>query len=358
MTSHSQEFLNSRSSRISRYAKASSELSLLDHDRLAQVIAEGRFLGSGIGGSVLAIEISGIPVFVKKIPLTDLERESKNILSTENLYELPLPLLYGIGDIGSTGFNAWRGLCSHILATGWVLADESSHFPLLYHWRMLPELTPPKLCEEHLDIPRAVSYWDGSEAFRKRLEAGRNCSASLVLFQEFFPHTLRPWLDYRLSNHSSAERESLDFIERDLHTITDFLKTRGFVHMDAHFSNFVTDGQQLYLTDFDLALSSRFQLTGAETAFLEQHCDYDRFYALTSLVHRVASHINGAENVNQTLREFTLGRVQSQKVGPYAMGVLGKYAKGAILMKEFIRKFGAESRSTVFPRAELEVAFG
>jgi hypothetical protein len=49
--------------------------------------------------------IDELPVFVKKIPLTDLELRTPKVGSTANIFNLPMYLQYGVG---SKGFGAWR----------------------------------------------------------------------------------------------------------------------------------------------------------------------------------------------------------------------------------------------------------
>lgn len=73
------------------------------------------------GGKSALISIDEIPVFVKKIPLTELEQLPQNFMFTANLFDLPLCYQYGIG---SAGFRAWRELATHIMTTNWVVTGE------------------------------------------------------------------------------------------------------------------------------------------------------------------------------------------------------------------------------------------
>lgn len=49
-------------------------------------------------------------MFVKRVPLTDLERRPENVRSTANLFELPLFCHYGIGGpgFGLDSSEGWR----------------------------------------------------------------------------------------------------------------------------------------------------------------------------------------------------------------------------------------------------------
>jgi hypothetical protein len=93
-------------------------------------------LGTGIGGSTSRLVVDGLPVFVKRIPLTDLELAHPQ--QTSNLFGLPSFYQYGVG---SAGFGAWRELAAHQRATDWVLTGQCASFPLLHHWRIVSEKT-------------------------------------------------------------------------------------------------------------------------------------------------------------------------------------------------------------------------
>jgi hypothetical protein len=114
-------------------------------------------LGSGIGERSALLEVDGKPVFVKRVPLTDMERLPEHVRSTANLFGLPTFCQYGVG---GPGFGAWRELAVHIMTTNWVLGGRYQGFPMMYHWRMLPDVVPA-LPMELADVERAVAYWGG-----------------------------------------------------------------------------------------------------------------------------------------------------------------------------------------------------
>lgn len=163
----------------------SSALAVHSDSRLAVMLKQAQPLASGIGGSSVLCEVAGVPVFVKRIPLTDVERRPENVMSTANLFHLPPLCHYGVG---SPGFGAWRELAANVMTTGWVITRRSAAFTMLYHWRVLPGAPPPS--EEHADIEASERYWDGSPAVRARLHAVARASASIVLFQEYVGHTV------------------------------------------------------------------------------------------------------------------------------------------------------------------------
>lgn len=134
-----------RAARLAGYGTVSIQLSLLSDHRLGEVVAAATPLGSGIGGRSAALDINGTRVFVKRIPLTDIELRLENVRSTANIFELPMFYQYGVG---SAGFGAWRELAVHTMTTNWVLGDEYAGFPLMYHWRVLPDSPPEGFTDE------------------------------------------------------------------------------------------------------------------------------------------------------------------------------------------------------------------
>lgn len=145
----------------------------------------------------------GTPVFVKLLPLSELELRQENGLSTANLFELPGYFQYGIG---SAGFGAWRELAAQQMASDWVRSEACASFPLLHHWRVLPGLGGVPRSDEaqqyfakgSLDIP-------GTRQVRRRFAALDDAPAQLALFIEWFPANLRDWL-YGEVRHGGREQ--------------------------------------------------------------------------------------------------------------------------------------------------------
>lgn len=161
----------SHRARVLRYGDVSTALALLGDHQLGQLVATAQAIGSGIGGTSALLDIAGAPVFVKRIPLTDLERDPDNVMSTANLFGLPAFCHYGVVEVGGPGFGAWRELAANTMTTNWVLAKQSEAFPLMYHWRVLPGAAP--LADELADVERVVAYW----AARRRCDGGCTLSA-------------------------------------------------------------------------------------------------------------------------------------------------------------------------------------
>ena len=125
-------------SRITTYHTIAPKLESLNDQNLLELLEKSVSIHFGMGGTSVLLKIDGINIFVKKVPLTDVEILPENIMSTENIFELPTYYQYGIG---SAGFGAWRELSAHIMSTEWVLRKDCPNFPLMYHWRILPDST-------------------------------------------------------------------------------------------------------------------------------------------------------------------------------------------------------------------------
>ncbi|WP_280489849.1 hypothetical protein, partial [Nocardia carnea] len=264
----------SRPTRLHSHSVVSTALALHSDHALRELVDAAAPIGAGIGGKSALLEVAGIPVFVKRVPLTDLERQPEHVRSTANLFDLPLFCQYGVGLIGAPGFGAWRELAVHAMTTNWVLAAEHDGFPLMYHWRVLPDTTP--LPGELADLDRAVAYWDGRPQVRHRIEALRDSSASIALFLEYIPQNLHEWLNDRIEAGGEATGRACVMVERELGAGIAFMNSRGLLHLDAHFENILTDGRHLYFADYGLALSSGFDLSPAQAAFFDRNQSYDR----------------------------------------------------------------------------------
>ncbi|MGW2036081.1 protein kinase family protein [Streptomyces sp. NPDC001811] len=346
------------SARVSACAAVGAQLSLLSDRRLGDAVAAAPALGSGIGGRRGEMEVAGTPVFFKRIPLTDIELRPEHVRSTANLFDLPLHYQYGVG---SAGFGAWRELAAHVMTTAWVLSGEFAGFPLMYHWRVLPDRPPADFADEFGGVEGAVARWEGSPAVRRRLEAIGRSTASLVLFLEHVSQTLAAWLgaagaaaDTRPGGDSGDS--SYLWVEKALLDGTEFMSSRGMVHFDAHFANLLTDGQQVYFADFGLALSRDFELSAAEAAFLRDHLVYDRCYAPWHLLrHHLPEAVRGDTELGTFLRRWIAGR-RPDGVPPGISAIIDRHAPHAVVMDDFARRLVTESKRTPFPAAEVRQA--
>ncbi|GAA2146297.1 hypothetical protein GCM10009760_35960 [Kitasatospora kazusensis] len=341
--------------RLAAYGSVATRLSLLSDRRLGDVVASASAVGAGIGGRSAELDIDGIRVFVKRLPLTDVETRPDNVRSTANLFGLPMFYQYGVG---SAGFGAWRELAVHTMTTNWVLGREYAGFPLMYHWRVLPDSPPEGFVDEFGGVDGAVAHWDGSPAVRERLEAIGRSSYSLVLFLEHVPQTLGTWLHERRETTVPGTAFSYSWVEDGLAQGTAFMSSRGLVHFDAHFHNLLTDGRLIYFADFGLALSSGFELSAAEEQFLSDHLTYDRHYTASHLIrHHLVDGLRGGMDAGAFLREWVEGR-RPDGVPPEIAAVIERHARGAVVLDGFHRQLLSESKRTPFPVTELNRAAG
>ncbi|MGW0533899.1 protein kinase family protein [Streptomyces sp. NPDC003032] len=339
--------------RLAARATVSSRLSSMSDHRLGDVAAAAHPLGSGIGGRSAELDVDGTRVFVKRVPLTDIESRPENARSTANLFGLPMFYQYGVG---SAGFGAWRELAVHVMTTDWVLRDEYAGFPLMYHWRVLPDSPPEGFVDEFGGIDGAVSYWEGNAAVRGRLEAIGRSSYSLVLFLEHLPGTLAEWLGGRRdapASQTDGEGLSYAWVDDSLGRGAAFMSSRGLVHFDAHFANILTDGDLLCFADFGLALSTDFELSADETAFLADHLAYDRCYIGSHLLHRhLLEGRCGERKHRAVLSEWAEGR-RADDVSAETAAIIDRHAGTALVLDEFHRRLLTESKRTPFPTAQL-----
>jgi hypothetical protein len=340
------------SARLDSYSAVSEHLALLSDDQAAELVGKAVPLASGIGGETFWLDLDGTRVFIKKIPLSDLERHQENLRSTANVFRLPVFYQYGLG---STGFGAWRELALHVMTTNWVLARQCLGFPLMYHWRILPGPPPrPLSAAEHADMERTVAYWQGCREIRERLLALARSSASVVVFLEYFPQTLHEWLSEKISRGGEEADSASIMTDRNLQATTSFMNSRGVLHFDAHFNNILTDGQRLYFTDFGLAMYSRFDLSGAEAGFFASHRSYDCSYTVTHLVKWLKT-AQGLEASSDPLaREYAGGR-ESACLPAAADAIIRRYTPIADITSDFHRRL-EKDKLTSYPADEIERA--
>ncbi|MEV4473225.1 hypothetical protein [Nonomuraea sp. NPDC049504] len=336
----------SRAARLTAHSAVSTSLALCSDRALSELVDTAVPLGSGIGGKSALLEIAGTPVFVKRVPLTDLERQPEHVRSTANLFDLPAFCHYGVGAIGGPGFGVWRELAVHTMTTNWVLAAEHEGFPLMYHWRVLPDSTP--LPEELADIDQAVAYWDGGSQVRHRIQALQQSSASVALFLEYIPQNLHQWLGVQVEAGDQATNRACAMVERELAAGISFMNSRGLLHFDAHFENILTDGQRLYFADYGLAISSGFELSQDEADFFGRHQTYDHCYSARYRVDWLVTALyelrrEDGESRYKWVRAYAEGE-RLTGIPEEAAAIIARHAPIAAVMSDFFRTFQRQSR--------------
>lgn len=267
--------------RRSRHDRISALLAARSDDELAAALRGAPTDAVGVGGGCSVLDVDGVPVFAKRIPMTD--REPAHPRSTANLFDLPTYCQYGMYRLAGPGFGARRELAANVIVSEGVLAGETESFPLLYHWRVLPGRAP--VASEHVDIDAVVAQFGGAPTVRIRFEELAAATSSLVLFLEHIPSPLLDTLTDPVSQAASLERQLFEIVA--------FLRDRELLHMDGHFGNIRADDDRIYLVDFGLATSPRFDLSSADRDFVARHVGHDADYAAMRLVNWLVTTVCG-----------------------------------------------------------------
>ena len=328
--------------RIADHASLADELQSWSDETLLQLLNDARI--PKVGHGTVSLPSDDTQIFAKLVPLTALERQRQNYQATGNCFQLPAYYQYRLG---SCGFGAWRELETHRLTTQWVMSDQCPHFPLLHHWRVLP--IAPTHYDDRIDLQR----WGNCEAIHHRVAAIAAATHSIVMFLEPYPLTLSQWFREQWS-HGADPMAIITMVESTLTAILAFINSQGLLHLDAHFDNILTDGQQLFLTDYGLALSNQFQLDAAERQFFKQHQNFDVCTALTSLVHAIVSRYDDRQNWRQALQDLTSDNHGSDSVVPTNIRAYLKSSLPLVMkMGDFYRQLLADL-NTPYPAAELQ----
>lgn len=282
--------------RAERHKRIEKALSQSSDESLLQLVSNSKIHDNGSGTACLSE--GGDNIFVKLIPLSEIELKPENRNSTANYFHLPPYYNYRIG---SGGFGAWRELDLHQRANQWVLSGYSKNFPLLHHWRVLP------ITQRGIDDKFTLKPWGDNEAIRQRVSAFECSTLSVVLFIEHFPHSLSQWIKTQWSSYTDP-MELIRNVETRLDDIFSFWRKNNLLHMDAHFENIVTDGHNFCVCDYGLSLSTSFQLDDAEKNFFKSHYNFDRCTYLTSLIHAIVSQFDSRTPWRNRLQELVDGK--------------------------------------------------
>ena len=172
--------------RIDTYCKLNTQLSYFNNEQLSSFFEGERDKRRWTENH--AIKLGKSKVFVKRIPLTELEYT--HTFSTKNLYNLPTYYNYGVD---SAGLGTFRELLMHIQTTNWVLQGVIENFPLMYHYRILRRSEK----KANLDLEwydRYVKCWNSDENIGRYVVERANAKYEVALFLEYIPYTFSKWL--------------------------------------------------------------------------------------------------------------------------------------------------------------------
>lgn len=346
-----------RQARLDRCESLMRSFAEMTDRKLTELIEQASVFGSGIGGTRALVHVDGVPVFVKRIPLTELERYPGNVRSTANLFDLPAHCHYGVG---SPSFSAWRELAANTMTTAWVRGGRSASFPLMYESRVLEgPAFRDSLPDDLADIERLVAYWHGSSAVRQRVEAIAESSATVTLFLEYLPQVLPDWIAPRVSDGSEAHAAALSVVEDNLREGVSFMNASGLFHFDAHFGNILADDQGLYFADFGLAASPSFDLSGAEARFLAANRSHDVCHTMTRLVDWLVTELTDVADLqarDELIRRCADGNDVLAPLPATAAAIVERYAPIAAIINGFYRQLHLHDRATPYPTAAAEAA--
>ena len=343
--------------RLDRHKDLARSLAERSDRELLDLVQEAPTLGSGLGGSRSHLHVDGASVFVKRLPLTDLERAPSNTRSTANLFDLPLNCHYGVG---APSFNTWRELAASTMTTAWVRDGRAACFPLMHHSRVVEAPAfGDAMPDELADVERLVEYWDGSVAVRRRAEAIIESSTSVLLFLEYLPSTLPDWLASCVAKGEEAASVAFTTVEESLQNGVSLMNRSGLLHFDAHFENILADDHGIYFADFGLATSPSFDLSEAESRFLTANRSHDACYVSTRLVDWLVTEFTGLADWrerNEWIRRLVRGDDVSRLLPPTAAAIVERHAPIAALINDFYVNLHLEDRTTPYPTAEAEAA--
>ncbi|MGB9344762.1 MAG: hypothetical protein WCA90_01900 [Ilumatobacteraceae bacterium] len=343
--------------RSDRSEKLRSRLAVMTDAEVLELVLEGEVLGAGIGGTRSLVVLDDVSLFVKRVPLTDLERLPANVGSTANLFDLPTSCHYGVG---SPSFGVWREVAANSMTTSWVASGSCGAFPMLHHWRALsfPAFEGP-LPDELGDIEAMVAHWHGSPAVRRRVEAIAESSAAVALFFEYIPRLLSDDLDASAASGDLSAR-TLRAVHRELMAATAFMNSSGLLHFDTHLGNVLSNQPDIYLADLGLASSASFDLAPRELEFLDTNKTHDVAYLTTRLLNWVVTNLGGIaerELRDETIRRIAAGEPARSLLPDGGAAIVERFAPLASIINSFYERLHGEDRNAPYPATAVKVAW-
>ncbi|HCJ4394746.1 TPA: hypothetical protein ACHYN4_000322 [Legionella pneumophila] len=337
--------MNILTNRTEKYTIVSNALACKSNQQLQHILSAGKEMHTGIGGTSIQIEIEHIPVFVKKVPITELELRPNNFMSTANIFKLPMCYQYGIG---SAGFSAWRELAAHVMTTNWVISGKCPNFPIMYSWRIIPNSLSKTDFSYWGSTEQYLDYWENNESIKERVDGLNTANTSVLLFLEHFPKNLYQHLKEILSSNHT-ELDSVNYLKNLINSferVFEFMHENSFLHMDAHFHNILADEDDIYLSDFGLALSKNFDLSMTEQNFVNDHINYDKCSYSGNLLHGVLTAYTEKEYWDEILSDYFSKKLPS-RLPNKINEILSKNAPIAEKMHEFYREI-QKDKSTAY----------
>lgn len=338
--------------RINKYYQINTKLSYVTDARMQKYLSTGSAKINGLRSNII-FELDNDKIFCKKIRITKLEHD--NMMNTSNMFDLPLYYNYGVG---SEGINCFRELLVHIKTTNFVLDNKIENFPLMYHYRFIKDLT---LVPDNKYIEENIAEWN-SDKVGTYLNAKYKAEYAILIFLEYIPLVVSKWLDTTIDKNILYVKQIIKIIK--------FLRENHLVHFDAHVDNILTDGKNIYLTDFGLAFDSKFKITDQEKKFYRKNTTYDYSQSLSSGL------INGLrsifyDNYEKFEKKYNLGSDDSVldvikilldniddiafelHINKKYINLVKKYKHIIIIFETFIDAL-IKNKSTVYPNDKIK----
>ena len=251
------------------YYMLNTKLSFLTNDDIKKLIVMKKTVNNKKWGVNKIVKINNKKVFIKAIPIAG--KILKNVHDSSNIYDLPSYYNYGYG---SAGVNPWRELLMHIQTTNYVLNGTCDFFPMMYHYRVIED-DNNDLISSGIE-QKLMDRWDNNKHIIKYLEDRINSKHKIVLFLEYIPHVTYKYLNKNPLFLSNFYKQSKSIII--------FCNKNGILHNDAHLGNFIIDNdERVYLTDFGLSMSKKFDLDAREKKFMKMNKNLDRVYLMINV---------------------------------------------------------------------------
>jgi hypothetical protein len=304
-------------------------LARMSNDELLTIVGESVDQGWGAAG---AASVNGSTVFLKRLPLTQLEADHPG--STRNRFRLPTYYSYGVG---SAGFTSWRELAVHEATSG------LDGFPELLHHRVMPRTAPERALPWSRE--QYVEYWRGSTAIGRFMAARDAAPEEIWVVVDHHPHVAQPWL---LDN-----QHAIDELLAQVFTRIDQLHELGIVHFDVHLNNVVGDGSTWRLTDFGLAMGDGFDLTATERTFLDRHRWYDHANLLVSLMYLLAGDFPPPVNLRRLAAHLDALDDLPAHYDPAIKATLHRYRAPILYMVDWWSRMRRPSKRSTYDDREM-----
>lgn len=341
--------------RSSRHADLQAWFAGRSDADLQALVDAAPVVGRGVGGVHRVIEVLDVPVFVKQVPLTQLELDHPR--STANLFEFPPEMHWGVR---SVGMGAWRELAANLEATALFTDARCLSVPLLHDWRVLGPMPGGRtVTTDGFSVDEMVDYWDGAPSVGRRMEAVASAPASITMFLEHVPETVASWYARQCAADDATFAAAFRFLLFELTRAVGDLVTNGIRHHDAHLENGLTDGSSVLLSDLGLAACLTFDLDDAERAFLATTELHDIAYVLAKLVNMTVHDRLDLPDVADRyalVRDLAVGGSVPDALRPVEEPLVGLAGGVAVFNAWFWDLFDGLWQ-TPYPSREIQAAF-